>query len=158
MLCSSKNFTEGLGPSPPPTLLQVVEGYSLPTPRISRRLKSQMSIQSDRLCHPGPGFAALDVTKTDVEAYLLFRSLSYPVEGEKMFPDLPPLHHGHSDIHLRNGIMNASRSSAANEPDAEKAFFVADLSQVYRQFQRWRRCMPEIQPFYGESYRIFFSI
>jgi hypothetical protein len=113
-----------------------------------------MSIQSDRLCHPGPSFAA-NVIKTDVEAYLHIRTLSYSVEGEKIFPDLPPLYHGHSDIHLRNGIMNASRLSAANEPDAEKAFFVADLSQVYRQFQRWRRCMPEIQPFYGESYRIF---
>jgi len=45
--------------------------------------------------------------------------------------------------------MNASRLAADNQPDAEKAFFVADLSQVYRQHQRWKLCLPEIQPFYA---------
>jgi hypothetical protein len=34
-------------------------------------------------------------------------------------------------------------------PDAEKAYFVADLSYVYNQYQRWQRCLPEIEPFYG---------
>lgn len=47
--------------------------------------------------------------------------------------------------------MNASRLAAENEPDAEKAFFVSDLSQVYRQHLRWKACLPEIQPFYGTS-------
>ncbi|PPQ65180.1 hypothetical protein CVT24_011057 [Panaeolus cyanescens] len=69
--------------------------------------------------------------------------------GENIFPSLPPLHHGHSEVHLRNGIMNASRLAADHEPDAEKAFFVADLSQVYRQHQRWISALPEIQPFYA---------
>jgi len=50
---------------------------------------------------------------------------------------------------MRNGVMNSSRLSLANQPDAEKAFFVADLGQVYRQHQRWRSCLPEIQPFYA---------
>jgi len=68
-----------------------------------------------------------------------------------IFPSLPPILHGHPDIHLRNGIMKASCKAAAHEPDAEKAFFVADLSQVYRQHQRWITCLPEIQPFYGEQ-------
>ncbi|KAF9048930.1 ornithine decarboxylase [Panaeolus papilionaceus] len=45
--------------------------------------------------------------------------------------------------------MNASRLAADHEPDAEKAFFVADLSQVYRQHQRWVSALPEIQPFYA---------
>ncbi|KAF8193325.1 ornithine decarboxylase [Pholiota molesta] len=45
--------------------------------------------------------------------------------------------------------MNASRLAAEHVPDAEKAFFVADLSEVYRQHQRWRTCLPEIQPFYA---------
>ncbi len=121
-----------------------------------------MSVKSNGLRYPGPGFAA-DVIKTDLEVCLLSRSRStrggsYQVEGGKIFPDLPPLYHGHSDVHLRNGIMNASRLSAANEPDAEKAFFVADLSHVYRQFQRWKRCMPEIQPFYGKRYQFFFRL
>ncbi|TFK34528.1 ornithine decarboxylase [Crucibulum laeve] len=45
--------------------------------------------------------------------------------------------------------MNASKLAAAHEPDAEKAFFVADLSQVYKQHMRWKACLPEIQPFYA---------
>ncbi|KAF9554570.1 ornithine decarboxylase [Agrocybe pediades] len=45
--------------------------------------------------------------------------------------------------------MDAHRRAADHEPDAEKAFFVADLSQVYRQHQRWIACLPEIQPFYA---------
>lgn len=71
------------------------------------------------------------------------------VNGEVIFPSLPPLLSGHPEVHLRNGIMNASRLALAHEPDAEKAFFVADLGQVYRQHQRWKSCLPEIQPFYG---------
>ncbi|KAF8631977.1 hypothetical protein AX15_002089 [Amanita polypyramis BW_CC] len=103
--------------------------------------------------YTGPKFAA-DVIKTDPEASLLFRSRKFrsgtsQVQCEQVFPNLPPLLYGHSDVHLRNGIMNATRLSAANEPDSEKAFFVADLSHVYRQFQRWKKCMPEIQPFYA---------
>lgn len=66
-----------------------------------------------------------------------------------LFPSLPPLHHGHPQVHLRNGIMDASRRAVANEPDAEKAFFVADLSQVFGQHERWKVCLPEIQPFYA---------
>ena len=71
------------------------------------------------------------------------------VNGEAIYPSLPPLLNGHPEVHLRNGIMNASRLALAHEPDAEQAFFVADLGQVYRQHQRWRSCLPEIKPFYG---------
>lgn len=70
-------------------------------------------------------------------------------DRENLFPSLPPLLHGHPEVHLRSGIMNASHLAALNEADAEKAFFVADLGQVYRQHQRWVACLPEIQPFYG---------
>ncbi|KAF8640277.1 hypothetical protein AX16_010172 [Volvariella volvacea WC 439] len=70
-------------------------------------------------------------------------------DGLQLFPDLPALFHGHREIHLRNGIMNASQLAAASVPDAERAFFVADLSQVYRQHQRWVTCLPEIEPFYA---------
>jgi ornithine decarboxylase len=85
-----------------------------------------------------------------------FTADSLPTESrvsddQRMFPSLPPLFHGHPEVHLRNGIMNASRLAAANEPDAEKAFFVADLCQVYRQHKRWKKSLPEIQPFYGLS-------
>ncbi|EIN03932.1 ornithine decarboxylase [Punctularia strigosozonata HHB-11173 SS5] len=45
--------------------------------------------------------------------------------------------------------MEASRLAADGVPDAEKAFFVADLSAVYRQHQRWKHCLPDIEPFYA---------
>ncbi|KAI6152980.1 hypothetical protein EDD17DRAFT_1633684, partial [Pisolithus thermaeus] len=70
-------------------------------------------------------------------------------EGEAIFDSLPPLFRGHPEMHLRNGVMNASRRAAANVPDAEKAFFVADLTQVYLQHQRWLRCLPDIEPHYA---------
>lgn len=76
-----------------------------------------------------------------------------PVRGEEiegsLFPDLPTLVTGRPEIHLRNGVMNAARASAAQEPDAERAFFVADLSQVYLQHLRWKKNLPEIEPFYA---------
>jgi ornithine decarboxylase len=71
-------------------------------------------------------------------------------DDKQLFPDLPALHAGRVSVHLRNGIINASHLSAAQEPDAEKAFFVCDLSQVYMQHLRWKKNLPEIEPFYGE--------
>jgi len=79
------------------------------------------------------------------------------VPDETIFPSLPPLYHGHPEVHLRNGIMNASRQAAAHVPDAEKAFFVADLSQVYQQHLRWKACLPEVIPFYGKLAQPIFS-
>ncbi|KAJ7713956.1 ornithine decarboxylase [Mycena maculata] len=66
-----------------------------------------------------------------------------------LFPHLPPLLSGHPDLHLRNGILAADSSPASHDPDSERAFFVADLSQVYRQHLRWQSCLPQIQPFYA---------
>nr|GAT57702.1 ornithine decarboxylase [Mycena chlorophos] len=65
---------------------------------------------------------------------------------DHVFPDLPPLLQGHPDIHLRNGVIDADNNA---QPDAERAFFVADLSQVYKQHLRWRKCLPNIKPFYA---------
>ena len=70
-------------------------------------------------------------------------------EEEVDFPTLPALHRGHPEVHLRNGVMNALCMSALNVPDAERAFLVADLSQVYRQHERWKTHLPEIRPYYG---------
>ncbi|PIL28106.1 hypothetical protein GSI_09757 [Ganoderma sinense ZZ0214-1] len=70
-------------------------------------------------------------------------------DDEVSIPGLPPLHRGHMDVHLRNGVMNAIHLSADGEPDAEKAFFVADLSSVYRQHERWKKLLPDIEPFYA---------
>ena len=70
-------------------------------------------------------------------------------EGDINFPGLPPLLRGHPDVHLRNGVIRAARLSAAGVPDAEKAYFVADLSYIYNQYQRWKHHLSEIEPFYG---------
>ncbi|KAJ7577639.1 ornithine decarboxylase [Mycena floridula] len=45
--------------------------------------------------------------------------------------------------------MNANALAQNDEPDTEKAFFVGDISQVYRQHLRWKACLPEVQPFYA---------
>jgi ornithine decarboxylase len=73
--------------------------------------------------------------------------------GDINFPELPPLLRGHPDVHLRNGVIRAAHLSAAGAPDAEKAYFVADLSYVYNQYQRWKYHLPEIEPFYGARVR-----
>lgn len=72
-------------------------------------------------------------------------------EPDVFFPNLPPLQYGHPNFHLRTGVMRASSLAVDGEPDAERAFFVADLSQVYLQYQRWKRSLPEIEPFFGTS-------
>jgi ornithine decarboxylase len=70
-------------------------------------------------------------------------------DGDIIVPGLPPLHRGHPDVHLRNGVIRSAHVAAAGSPDAESAYFVADLSQVYRQHNRWKRLLPEIEPFYA---------
>ncbi|KAI0090222.1 ornithine decarboxylase [Irpex rosettiformis] len=45
--------------------------------------------------------------------------------------------------------MRAIEVAADGEPDAERAFFVADLSYVYRQHIRWKTLLPEVEPFYA---------
>jgi ornithine decarboxylase len=73
--------------------------------------------------------------------------------GDINFPELPPLLRGHPDVHLRNGVIRAAHLSADGVSDAEKAYFVADLSYVYNQYQRWKYHLPEIEPFYGARVR-----
>lgn len=52
-------------------------------------------------------------------------------------------------MHLNNGVIQANHASSCGEVDSEKAFFVADLSQVWRQHQRWKRALPDVEPFYA---------
>ncbi|KAI5122727.1 hypothetical protein M0805_009812 [Coniferiporia weirii] len=73
----------------------------------------------------------------------------YGIEDDVCIPNMPPLLRGHPEVHLRNGVMKASQLAALHETDAEKAFFVADLSYVYKQHERWKRCLPNIEPFYA---------
>ncbi|KAG6868839.1 hypothetical protein C0993_009376 [Termitomyces sp. T159_Od127] len=66
-----------------------------------------------------------------------------------IFPSLPPLYKGHPEVHMKAGVVRAAYLAETHQPDAEKAFLVADLGQVYRQHQRWVAALPEIQPFYA---------
>lgn len=64
-------------------------------------------------------------------------------------PGLPKIWAGAPSDLIRSRILQAAFDAEMDEVDAERAFFVADLSKVYSQFTRWRRCLPEIEPFYG---------
>jgi ornithine decarboxylase len=66
-----------------------------------------------------------------------------------LFPGLPPLHSGRVETHLRSGVITATQNAADGETDAERAFFVADLSTVHAQHVRWQRALPDIEPFYA---------
>ena len=76
-------------------------------------------------------------------------------DSDIIIPGLPPLLRGHPDVHLRNGVIRSARLTASSEPDAERAYFVADLSQVYRQYDRWKRLLPGIEPFYGAGFVMY---
>lgn len=76
---------------------------------------------------------------------------TFPFESEIVFPGLPKLLSGHTDIHLREGII---RAFADNAPNSERAFFAADLSQVYAQHARWVRNLPDVEPFFGAIHHL----
>ena len=66
-------------------------------------------------------------------------------------PGLPHLSSGPPSDLIRKRILQATFEAEMSEGEADKAFFVADLSKVYQQFVRWRHNLPEIEPFYGEE-------
>lgn len=45
--------------------------------------------------------------------------------------------------------QQASPDTADIESDIEYSFFIADLGEVYRQFLRWKRNLPRVEPFYA---------
>lgn len=64
-------------------------------------------------------------------------------------PGLATLSCGAPSDLVRSRILQSAFNAEMGEADAEKAFFVADLSVVYDQFVRFKRCLPEVEPFYG---------
>lgn len=74
---------------------------------------------------------------------------SPPPELEDDDDAFPKIRSESVDNLIRSGILDAAIASAANEPDAEAAFFVADLGQIYRQHKRWQQCLPNVTPFYA---------
>ena len=88
-----------------------------------------------------------DITTLDVNNHASSFENGFGLpDPEINFTDLPPLHRGHPDVQLREGII---RAFANETPNCERAFFAADLSQVYAQHARWVRNLPEIEPFFG---------
>lgn len=63
---------------------------------------------------------------------------------------LPTINSESVDSLLRSGIIEAAAAYASHQPDAEAAFFVADLGVIYRQYLRWKKALPHVTPFYGE--------
>ncbi|KAG8969103.1 hypothetical protein FRC03_004418 [Tulasnella sp. 419] len=68
---------------------------------------------------------------------------------EVIFPSLPPVGSGYPAEHVREGIACAWTMTDLHQADSERAFFVADLSQVLRQHEKWQACLPGIEPFYA---------
>lgn len=64
------------------------------------------------------------------------------------FVDLPPVLRGEPcDIIQR--LVRERQSASDGDVDAEKAFFVADLGDVWAQHMKWKQCLPRVQPFYA---------
>jgi len=87
-----------------------------------------------------------DTTQTVTVLEEEWDGIDAPIE---ISDELPPLHMGPMHFHKLEGIRKAQVAAVAHMPDAERAFFVADLSRVYFQYQRWARCLPGIKPFYA---------
>ena len=44
---------------------------------------------------------------------------------------------------------------ATCRPEDTVAFMVADMGEVYRQYQRWKVNLPRVKPYYGETVLTF---
>lgn len=56
----------------------------------------------------------------------------------------------HVDDLIRRRIAELDETPFA--PQADLPFIVADWTKTLRQHQRWIQLLPQIQPFYGESF------
>ncbi|KAJ1662414.1 Ornithine decarboxylase [Coemansia sp. RSA 1813] len=50
---------------------------------------------------------------------------------------------------ISHGSIDSAMRAKVAQPDAEDAFFVADLGEVHRQLSQWSRLLPRVQPFYA---------
>lgn len=74
-----------------------------------------------------------------------------PPRGPLHIPGLPRISSGSSNHLIQSRILQAVLDTEMEESNAEKAFFVADLSVVYRRYVRWMQLLPEVEPFYGKQ-------
>ena len=65
-----------------------------------------------------------------------------------IFESLPQLKHGSVDRQLYNHLKSLD-SQLDPDLNEEHAFFVADLSSVYKQHLRWKSELPRIEPFFA---------
>lgn len=95
------------------------------------------------------GMGASSLPTPPLELEHIDHSVSAPAVN---IPGLPALSSCSPVALLRSRILQAAVDAEANQPNAERAFFIADLSQVYKQFERWKRCLPNVEPFYGQLF------
>lgn len=115
---------------------------------------------------PGPSRYALqpqsvDSTRTTFEPmaapyvalpnHQRLRADTPPLDDEydhiKPFDGHKPIYRGGFDSQLKRVLQDIDIHGC--EANGENAFFVADLSEVYRQHLRWMRALPRIIPFYA---------
>ncbi|KAF9326613.1 hypothetical protein BG006_009975 [Podila minutissima] len=82
--------------------------------------------------------ALVDVLKTRVKSDM--KTSSSPLV-------LPPVHT--LPIHEMLQAQHQSFDPESEDAEAENAFFVADLGEVYRQHLRWKALLPRIEPFFA---------
>ncbi|KAJ1810447.1 Ornithine decarboxylase [Coemansia sp. RSA 2598] len=72
-------------------------------------------------------------------------------DADRQLQELPPKLRACTAASARvfRGSVREALSAAVAQPDAEDAFFVADLGEVQRQFAQWTQLLPRIQPFFA---------
>ena len=51
------------------------------------------------------------------------------------------------DLAIENRIVRINQ-----QLESDESFFVADMGQLIRQYQRWERNLPHVRPYYGNRY------
>lgn len=62
---------------------------------------------------------------------------------------LHPEHQGRTEIKDALQHHIDATSSELTDDDPDRSFFVADLGEIYRCYNKWKLWLPRIKPFYG---------
>jgi ornithine decarboxylase len=90
-----------------------------------------------------------------IDHYAAQNSHQFPLRKRRL-SERPNHQHLQKAVSPRQIIGDALRQRVENidvdlcHPDEEDTFFVADLGDVYRQYQRWKLNLPRVRPFYGK--------
>ncbi|KAI8900084.1 hypothetical protein BC833DRAFT_316135 [Globomyces pollinis-pini] len=69
-----------------------------------------------------------------------------PSKTEIITPTAPAILHRSVSSILRDGVSK-------HDIEEQDPFYVADLSEVVRQYKKWQQLLPRVQPFYGKIFR-----